>query len=275
MGAHNCKNCGQFHTVNSFVARPDLDQVLAPPQARITCQYCAQSMLDNEYDAHLLNCTMIPVACPWGCGATVIKRDMNSHASACPFYPITCEYCGAQLPSINYYEHKSRHEAERMSGRVPQQQQLVTLPPAQSPQAVATSNYPTTNTSLRTRPQSTQMQAPPVFPQVGVNPTSPFTLFAYFTMFWSLVTGPSALGNPRLVQVTDNFMAILRNNPTFMQVSQYAPTWLRGNHVVVGTGIAFFIWLIFGIIGFLFRLVLGAGVLALVAFGARMYVARR
>lgn len=45
-----------------------------------------------------------------------------------------------------------------MSGRVPQQQQLVTLPPAQSPQAVATSNYPTTNTSLRTRPQSTQMQ---------------------------------------------------------------------------------------------------------------------
>lgn len=46
----DCKNCGQFHTVNSFVARPDLDQVLAPPQARITCQYCAQSMLDNEYD---------------------------------------------------------------------------------------------------------------------------------------------------------------------------------------------------------------------------------
>lgn len=114
-----------------------------------------------------------------------------------------------------------------------------------------------------------------MFPQVAVNPTSAFTLFAYVTMFWSLVTGPSALGNPRLVQLTDNLMAILRSNPTFIQVSQYAPTWLRGNHVVVGTGVAFFIWLIFGIIGFLFRLALGAGLLALVAFGARMYIARR
>ena len=94
-------------------------------------------------------------------------------------------------------------------------------------------------------------------------------------MFWSLVTGPAVLGNPRLVQFTDNLMAILRNNPTFIRVAQFTPSWLRGNHVIVGTGVAFVIWLIFGIIGFLFRLVLGAGLLALVAVGARMYVSRR
>ena len=69
------------------------------PKRVVCCKLCK---LEGEYQAiageHVNKCPSYPLPCPLGCGAELIRKDLESHRSTCPLEPVLCPFseCGCK-----------------------------------------------------------------------------------------------------------------------------------------------------------------------------------
>ena len=65
------------------------------PKRVVCCKLCK---LKGEYQAiageHVNKCPSYPLPCPLGCGAELIRKDLESHRSTCPLEPVLCPFSG-------------------------------------------------------------------------------------------------------------------------------------------------------------------------------------
>ena len=65
------------------------------PKRVVCCMLCK---LVGEYQViageHANKCPSFPLPCPLGCGAELIRQDLESHCSTCPLEPVLCPFSG-------------------------------------------------------------------------------------------------------------------------------------------------------------------------------------
>ena len=65
------------------------------PNRVVSCKWCN---LEGEYQLivgdHVKACPSSPLSCPRGCGADLIRKDLESHCSTCPLEPVPCSFRG-------------------------------------------------------------------------------------------------------------------------------------------------------------------------------------
>ncbi|KAJ4461948.1 hypothetical protein PAPYR_1649 [Paratrimastix pyriformis] len=93
LAAHN-EGCTRFPVTCPYrgcgatVPRNEMPQHEAACSHKpITCRHCRLDLTQGELEAHNEKCPRFPLACPFGCGASVPRNEMPQHQTVCPRAP--------------------------------------------------------------------------------------------------------------------------------------------------------------------------------------------
>jgi len=92
---------------NCLAVRPHGDSPLSPS-------------LPKLWQAHESHCERLPIACPPGCGAALVRGEVGAHADLCPCKPVACAMAsnGATVARVEMAPHNAGGLDQRLCGLI-------------------------------------------------------------------------------------------------------------------------------------------------------------
>ena len=107
-----CKNgCGE-HIEQLFML---FHELVKCPKRPYSCPYCErEGTFTDIVTSHFTACTLLPVACPTGCGSEIPRNRLLSHLDECAKRPVKCKYSNIGCPAVLEAKDMEQHlEAQK------------------------------------------------------------------------------------------------------------------------------------------------------------------